>query len=106
GDGTFGPPVFPRLADNQVFAVADFNGDGFPDLLVRLNNGIATELGNGDGTFKGPGQPVGILGSGYWLPLNLLIADFNKDGLPDVAWISGQEGAPDLFLSSGDGGFR
>lgn len=102
GDGTFQPPVY-NLAGG--IAVADFNGDGIPDILVRIQPGIATELGNGDGTFRSLGPIAGTLGYGYGFLTNLLIADFNNDGFPDVAW-AGQTGGPYVFLSNGDGSFR
>lgn len=104
GDGTFGPPAFP--VNSSILGVADFNGDRFQDFLVRSGLGIAVELGNGDGTFKGLGPRAGVLGSEYGYLSNLLIADFNRDGLPDVAWGSREDGSLDVFLSNGDGSLR
>lgn len=72
--------------------VADFNGDGKPDLLCfdgTLN------LGNGDGTFK-PGTNV----SGTVLA----VADFNGDGKPDL--LEQGTGTLLVLLGNGDGTFQ
>jgi hypothetical protein len=82
----FNEPGFP---DSDIIAVAaaDLNGDGLADLLYTgsvhndtANNGIGfyVQLGRGDGTFKPAVKYPGV--GGY----NILAADFNRDGLPDV----------------------
>jgi len=71
--------------------VADFNGDGIPDLAVANLASMTILLGNGDGTFNAaPSLPA----SG-----SVAVADFNGDGIPDL-WISGA-----VFLGNGDGTF-
>jgi hypothetical protein len=65
--------------------VADMNGDGHLDILTsNFNPGVlGIRLGTGDGSF-GPGtiyQPDGH-------PMDLVIGDFNEDGLPDLALTS------------------
>lgn len=59
GDGTFKAPinaatvssfVEPGLTDATI-AVADFNGDGKPDLAVVTSDFMQVFLGNGDGSF-------------------------------------------------------
>jgi hypothetical protein len=55
GDSTFRPPVSYDTSPNPTFVtVADFNGDGKPDLAVLDAAGLGTAvlLGNGDGTFQ------------------------------------------------------
>jgi uncharacterized protein (TIGR03437 family) len=104
GDGTFRPPVFPPPLTNGLLGIADFNGDGIPDLLVQVSSAIATQLGNGDGTFRSPGPSTGLLGSGYGG--GTVVADFNNDGFPDVALTSSLGNATLIFLSNGDGSFR
>jgi hypothetical protein len=85
GDGTFTPPRYypsdiPGANPEQVepsstalpIAVADFNGDGIPDIIVP---GMIL-LGVGDGTFRQ--NPVRYEGTFSAL------ADVNGDGFPDL----------------------
>jgi len=86
----FQPPTFAGSGGN--FFVADFNGDGQPDIL----SGDGTmNLGNGDGTFT---QGTAVTGGA------LAVADFNGDGKPDVL----QQGTGTLLvlLGKGDGTFQ
>lgn len=83
-DGTFN--VLPPLSCTPgarcgAYAVADFNGDGKPDLLATQqissqSYGPGIMLGNGDGTF---GPFIGLpFFSFAW------VADMNGDGRPDL----------------------
>jgi len=54
GDGTFQPQVVYHTSGNDsAIAVADFNGDGKPDLAVAFDHPEKVEIlhGKGDGTF-------------------------------------------------------
>jgi hypothetical protein len=88
----FQPPTFS--GSGTVF-VADFNGDGKPDLLT--SDGTMS-LGNGDGTFKS-GTPVSVSTSPA-----LAVADFNGDGKPDV--LEQGTGTLLVMLGNGDGTFQ
>ena len=90
GNGTFtAGPIYPlqyweQGPDNLV--VADFNKDGALDIFKPLSghswNGEVT-LGRGDGTFQtNAAYGWNLSGYGY----NLVTADFNGDGFPDVAY--------------------
>src|SRR5438105_1246638 len=86
GDGTFGAPVFQtRLANTGVdLKVADFNGDGKPDLVsagVFRGEALQILLGNGDGTFQDAGWNI-IAGS---TSVSVVAAEFNGDTKPDIA---------------------
>jgi hypothetical protein len=89
GDGTFQPGRSFSVAPHQPtsLGVGDFNGDAAPD-IVTLNHGTNTGsilLGNGDGTFQ-PAR-IWLSGNGYTGTANFLaVADFNGDGVMDVAW--------------------
>jgi hypothetical protein len=86
GDGTFAAPSsyvssFPAgntlsSPPDGTVVVADFNGDGKPD--IASSGGIL--LGNGDGTFQG--IPLATLSNQASIAA---IGDFEKNGKPDVA---------------------
>src|SRR5438874_3309281 len=104
GKGDFQGPVFYHYggASPYFLAVADFNGDGNPDLVVGDGSGIVTLLsGNGDGTFQ-----VGTsfaAPAGFWN--HFVVGDFNGDGKPDLAGASGKNSIA-LLLGNGDGTFQ
>ena len=63
-------------------AIADLDGDGFPDVLSAslLDNKVAWYRNNGDGTF-GPQQ---VITTANWEPSVVAVADLDGDGKPDV----------------------
>jgi FG-GAP-like repeat/FG-GAP repeat len=85
GDGTFASQgVIPIGANNMQPVLADFNGDGHLDMAFpSFNNSLVYVLfGNNNGTFTlnnsySPGTNFG--------PVSIAVADFNKDGFPDMA---------------------
>jgi Bacterial Ig-like domain (group 3)/FG-GAP-like repeat/FG-GAP repeat len=83
----------------DVPASGDFNGDGFTDLAVPVEGGIAILLGNGDGTFASAdlydmGEQAGAAA----------VADFNGNNVPDIA-VTLPATFPRLLLGDGQGGF-
>jgi len=92
GDGTFTAGSFTAQVGGlpTSIAVADFNLDGKPDVVVEtidqpvILTGYVGEasvlLGNGDGTFT-PVTGGGLLGAAS----SIAVADFNQDGKPDIA---------------------
>jgi len=93
GNGTFQRAVdYSTGSYPQSVAVADFNGDGKPDLAVSNVNGtVSVLLGNGDGAF----QAAVNYGAGIF-PDFVAVGDFDGDGKPDLAVVN--QG------SDGDGG--
>ena len=85
GDGTFASAdVYDVGQITGAAAVADFNGDGAPDIAVTLPATFPRLLfGNGQGTFTlAPDQNAGY---GTSSPAsNIVAADFSGDGKPDV----------------------
>jgi uncharacterized protein (TIGR03437 family) len=84
GDGAFqNPKAVATAAYLPSITVADFDGDGKPDLLLGDCCGLSEAVlmpGNGDGTF----QPGTAFPSGP-NPTYLAVADFDSDGKPDLA---------------------
>jgi hypothetical protein len=99
GDGTFQPQVtFPLQSQPSGVAIGDFNRDGKLDLAVA-EGAIAILLGNGDGTF----QPAVAYGSDAE---NLVVADINGDGIPDLVVGVSDTVSTGIMLGNGDGTFR
>jgi len=113
GDGTFQPHVdyaTPGGAVATSVVVADFNGDGKPDLAVTAAGGLSIYLNSGTGTF--PTRKDYDAGSGF---VYLAVGDFNGDGKLDLAAVdcpqtcqnpNGVAGSIAILLGNGDGTFR
>jgi len=102
GDGTFANPV--TVASSGTIAVGDFNGDGIPDLILGYNTSTpAVYLGNGDGTFTADGYTLSLGSTSGAGPA--AVADFNGDGIPDVAIAATYYSPAYIFLGKGDGTF-
>src|SRR5262249_46739933 len=95
GQGTF-TPLAPIYSFNIHHAVvtSDFNLDGNLDLIVIGYTGPEELLGNGDGTFQAPLAYAGGDDS-------IAVADFNGDGIPDVATSSYQNADTKILLGDG-----
>jgi hypothetical protein len=108
GNGTFQSPVsYPAGGLVYAVATADFNGDGKIDVAalssqasVPDSNVVDIFLGNGDGTFQ---AKTGYGVNSNTLLSELTIADFNGDGIPDVATGIGEV---IILLGNGTGGLK
>jgi hypothetical protein len=91
----FGPPD----ATIRVAAVADFNGDGFPDIVtIDENKGVYLYFGQKDQTFSAGFS----LADSKPIPYGLAVADLNNDGKMDI--IVGHVRAPStIFFNDSDG---
>jgi hypothetical protein len=107
----FAHPVLYSTIDAEPGAIAavDLNGDGKLDLVVVnsceidnncANGTAAVLLGNGDGTFQG----AVTYNSGGAPALNMVVADMNGDGRPDLV-IENSNSIAVLFGNS-DGTFQ
>jgi|HubBroStandDraft_5_1064220.scaffolds.fasta_scaffold21129_2 hypothetical protein len=104
GDGTFRKgQIAPAGPNPQSVAAADFNGDGILDLVVGnvpcgegcgSPGSISVLLGNGDGTFQ---PPQTFAAGGAWP--QVVVADFNGDGKPDVATANGDSSSVSVLLN-------
>lgn len=91
GDGTFSDAVtYATASQPNMIISGDFNGDGAIDLAVACRDGgdegdgqVSVLLGVGDGTFS---AKVNYASPGD--PLNLCSADFDSDGILDLAVVN------------------
>ncbi len=81
---------------------ADFNRDGFVDLVTSSNaeDKIAVLFGNGDGTF----DPAVEIAVGQY-PRGFAVMDADGDGDMDIALAQADANNIALFLNNGSGGF-
>lgn len=89
-------------------AIADFNGDGKPDLAIPgpgnenwLGTSVAVFLGNGDATFQPASDYATPTG-----PIAVATGDFNGDGKTDLAVVNYGSTKVSLLLGNGDGTFQ
>ena len=82
-------------------AVADFNGDGKPDLAVLTSTDVRILLGNGDGTFQASTQVYTAT-----FAYSITVGDFNGDGKPDLAVPRYTFNSVEISLGNGDGTFQ
>jgi hypothetical protein len=103
--GSFGPPTtLVASTPSNSFCVADFNGDGKPDILYTSTAQalhILINQGNGNFTDQAAGGLNGIVGVA-------IVLDFNLDGVPDIV-VQAQQGNGSVLYSfegKGNGSFK
>ena len=100
GDGTFQPHVeygLTSISFARTVVLADFTGDGKPDLLVSGDSGVCMLVNKGDGTFF-PAIDLGIIA------IAPVAGDYNRDGKADIAVIDNSN--INILLGNGNGTFQ
>jgi hypothetical protein len=106
GQGSF-TEVGRRFATGKgphFVVIGDFNADAFPDIAVAndSSNDVTVLLGDGSGNFSpAPGSPFPV----GEFPSAIAVADFNGDGIVDLATINSSSADVTILLSDGHGGF-
>jgi VCBS repeat protein len=103
GGGFAAEPALSVGSTSSVGA-ADFNGDGRVDIAATSLNGstVATFLRNATNTGFTQEVPASATGAG---PRDLVAADFNADGRPDLAISNLNAGSVTVLLRQPAGGF-
>lgn len=107
GNGGFSSPPVPEIAVGNgpvSIAIADLNNDGIRDFAVAnmWDANVSIRLGTGDGGFTLPSLPEIPVG---YRPMKLVVADFNNDGIPDIATSNDPTNTVSVRFGIGDGQF-
>lgn len=99
---------YPTGTGPNSVAIADFNADGIPDLVVANETGgtISILLGTGAGAF-GTQTPITLPApTAAAAPSAVVTGDFNMDGHIDIAVADSANNTVDILLGNGDGTFQ
>jgi hypothetical protein len=100
GDGTFGwAAAFPAGDGPSIPVLADFNRDGFVDMVLsnQRGNNVSLLLGNGDGTFQAPTHYRTDT-----VPIGLATGLFTGDAFPDLVAANRTAGTLSVLLNAAD----
>src|SRR5205807_7121379 len=109
GNGALGPGVFLAVSGRpDSVSLADLNSDGHLVILLDVpdssgGQGLQIMLGDGHGGFA---APVAVPTGSASPVSNTVIADFNGDGFPDIAFgINAAQPQIAIIFGDGHGGF-
>ena len=112
GDGSFKKPAAPITVGNQPSAIVvgtfnTKNNDSNPGFVVTnfKDNTYSVFNGNGDGTFtEVTGSPFALPTTAEG-PVAMTVADFNNDGIPDLAIVNQTTKNVTILEGNGNGTF-
>lgn len=107
GAAVFAPaPGSPYSVGNSPIAItaADLNGDGFIDIATAnlVSSDVSILLNNGSGMFS-PGTTVPLAADSF--PFDITTADFNCDGIADLATANPGTNTVSVLLNDGSAQF-
>jgi hypothetical protein len=107
GNGTFqAAQTFAVGFDSASVAVDDSNGDGKPDLVVAnsLSNTVSVLINTSTfGALSFAAAQNFAVGSG---PKSVAMADFNRDGIPDILTANSGSNTVSVLMGNGNGTFQ
>jgi Ca2+-binding RTX toxin-like protein len=119
---TTGPAGGQTDTDHPIAAAsADFNRDGFPDLVTSggttanidlwLSNGKGSFNANGSASVSATANPIIMATGGQGNAVAIAVGDLNGDGRPDIVvadspTAANNQGSVTVFLGNGNGTFR
>ncbi len=114
GDGTFTEvstqAVGKVIGKGMGIAVADYDGDGLPDIFIANDNDRNLMIHNlGHGKLREVGMEVGIAYNGDGRQISGMgtdFRDFDGDGLPDILMTGLRGETFELFRNNGKGAFE
>ncbi|MCX6136527.1 MAG: VCBS repeat-containing protein, partial [Ignavibacteriales bacterium] len=112
GGGLFGEEsVYGLQSPPTIVLAADWNGDGWIDVMcIDQQSGTLEILWNGRTPYlDAAGQPIGKREVSFATgraPLGLTVADFNEDGLDDIAVVNHVSSGLSLYINSIESGFQ
>jgi hypothetical protein len=93
-------PVLGKMP--RAIVTGDFDGDGNPDVIVGDDDGtLKVFLGDGTGNLASGGD-IARLDS----VVSIAVADFNHDGIADIAVSDWRAGSVTILMAAGKGSFQ
>ena len=98
GTGIFEEMITFTFSSGSVYdylislEIADFDNDGFPDVIAYDTGGILLLLNDGEGTFQDDPIEVSLTDCS-----SVAIADYNQDGSPDIACLT-WDGIVEIYM--------